>query len=412
MSSYFHLPTSALASLLIASLALLVAYLYTRSSLAVRHRNTSVTMKYWVVVKNSNNPREALSLKNDGIDTKTTESTLPTPKGTHIVIRVSHAGLNPADLHFMINLPTWLPFRRHATPAIDFAGEIVAMGPNAANSRGHTKTPLAIGSRVAGCMAASYVATGHGALAEYVTVPAEMVARQPEKRDGVVSVGLLGCAGQTAHQCATDNLARDAFAVAVKEGRQPRVLINGASGGVGSLLIQISKHESRGAHVTAVCSSRNTDFVRGLGADETIDYRKHKSLAAHLAATFSENPFDIIYDCIGDQPLYLQSPAYLTPKGAVLCIVGGTSQGVVPVVRNNLIPTFLGGTPRTYKLLAMMPSGLRARAVAEMVDDGTITDMPIDSVWPMTDVVEAYDKLKTKHARGKIVIRVDPTLKE
>ncbi|ERS97275.1 uncharacterized protein SPSK_02539 [Sporothrix schenckii 1099-18] len=410
------------------AIALLVAYLYLCSPLAVRHRNTTsaVRMKSWVVVKNSDKPSEALSFKDDG--TVTDEDTLPRPKGSDILIRVSHAGLNPADLAFMMNIPSWVPFRRQPTPAIDFAGTIVAMGPAASKVRCHVRAgqpPLAVGARVAGCLTVPYVATGHGGLTEYLTVPASMVARQPASLKGpdsdsssAAAVGLLGCAGQTACLCATDSLARAAVAAAAAAGRPPRVLINGASGGVGSLLIQIHKAKaqapsSRGpahvpAHVTAVCSGRNTAFVRGLGADATVDYTQHVSLPAFLAAEFgsADAQFDLIYDCVGDQALYLQSPAYLRPKtGALLCIVAG-AVGVPTVVRNRLLPAALGGTPRAYRMLGLFPSGDLARQVARMVEDGIIAQMPIDSVWPMTDVVGAYEKLMTKRARGKIVIQV------
>lgn len=411
------LPFSAFASLLTAFAAILLAQLYTRSPLAIRHRNTarSVKMRSWEVVKNSDKPSEALRLKDDGVKTDHANplATLPRPKGSQITIRVSHAGLNPADLAFMANIPSWVPFRRRPTPAIDFAGTIVALGPEAASSKGHkgAAKPLAIGTRVAGCLTVPYVATGHGGLTEYLTVPADMVARQPDNHNSVASVGLLGCAGQTAYLCATDSHARDAFAAVTKEGRQTRVLINGASGGVGSLLIQINKSKSRGAHVTAVCSGRNAEFVRALGADEVVDYTQHKSLPEYLATAYADNKFDLIYDCVGSQALYQKSPAYLQPKGALLCIVGG-GQGTAPFVRNKLLPTFLGGTPRAYKLLALIPSGEQARAVAGMVEEGTIKEMPIDTVFPFEEAAVAYEKLATKRSRGKIVVQVDSTVKE
>ncbi|KIH90551.1 hypothetical protein SPBR_00295 [Sporothrix brasiliensis 5110] len=421
--SFLPVSNAAVAGFVTTSIALLGAYLYLRSPLTVRYRNTTsaVRMKSWVVVKNSDKPSEALSFKDDG--TVTDEDTLPRPRGSDILVRVSHAGLNPADLAFMKNIPSWVPFRRRPTPAIDFAGTIVAMGPTASKVRCHVRAgqpPLVVGSRVAGCLTVPYVATGHGGLTEYLTVPASMVARQPASLKGpdssVAAVGLLGCAGQTACLCATDSLARAALAAATAAGRPPRVLINGASGSVGSLLIQIHKAKapSRGpAHVTAVCSGRNTAFVRGLGADAAVDYTQHASLPAFLAAEFgsADAQFDLIYDCVGDQALYLQSPAYLRPKtGALLCIVAGPV-GVPAVVRNRLLPAALGGTPRAYRMLGLMPSGDLARQVVRMVEDGTIAQMPIDSVWPMTDVVAAYEKLMTKRARGKIVIQVESKAK-
>ncbi len=378
-------------------------------------------MKAWVVAKNGD-PAKALVLQETDA---AAAAAPPVPKGADIVVRVSHAALNPADLHFILNIPTWVPFRRRATPGLDFAGEVVALGPQAAAAPAHAEAPLAVGARVAGCMSVGMVATGHGSLAEYVCVPADLVARLPAadlKIDTSAAVGMLGCAGQTAHLVLTDPAAEAVFAAAdPKKG--PRILINGASGGVGTLLIQAAR--ARGASfIAAVCSAANAALVTSLGADVAIDYRA-TPLPAYLADAFplDKEPFDLILDCVGDQALFTHSPAYLAPRGAVLCIVGGPTQGVVPFVRNKLVPTMLGGTPRTYKLLALLPSGAQARAVAAWLADGTLKTMPIDSEYNMADVVkvgalplclfvshpltfQAYEKLATKRSRGKIIIKV------
>ncbi|CAK7274363.1 zinc ion binding [Sporothrix epigloea] len=399
-SSFFSDP--AILSLVSASLVLLLAQIYTNVAV---HRSQLPRMKAWVVVKNGG-PSEALALKDVGEETTTA---LPVPQGANVLIRVSHAALNPADLVFMRHIPTWVPFRRQAIPAMDFAGQIVALGPQAAAVPSHAAAPLVVGARVAGCISVALIATGHGALVEYLTVPAELVARQPlafgdsNELAGPPSAGLLGCAGQTAHLAATDPCAEAAF-----RANRPRVLINGASGAVGSLLIQISK--ARGAYVAAVCSGKNAAFVRRLGADVVIDYTKHDPLSAYLAATptyHGSGAFHLIFDCVGDQSLFVKSPAYLLPQGALVCIVGKGLMAVPYTLQNRLLPSFLGGTPRTYRLLGMAPSGKRARAVAKWADEGgLVQEMTIDSEYGMADVKEAYEKLATKRSVGKIVIRV------
>ncbi|CAK7567240.1 MAG: zinc ion binding [Sporothrix epigloea] len=399
-SSLFTDP--AILSLVSASVVLLLAQFYTN---LVINRSLLPKMKAWVVVKNGE-PSEALALKTVGEEMTVS---LPEPKGADILIRVSHAALNPADLVFMRHIPTWVPFRRQAIPAMDFAGQIIALGPQAAATPSHAAEPLVVGARVAGCLNVGLIAFGHGALAEYLTVPAELVARQPKAfgdsnaTAGPPSAGLLGCAGQTAHLAATDACAEAAFGVA-----KPRVLVNGASGAVGSLLIQISK--ARGAYVAAVCSGKNADFVRRLGADLVIDYTKHDPLPSYLASTGEfngANAFNLIFDCVGDQSLFLKSPTYLTPRGAMLCIVGKGLMAVPYTLRNRLLPSFLGGTPRAYRLLGMAPSGERARAVAKWAGEGgLIQEMTIDSEYDMADVKKAYEKQATKRAVGKIVIRV------
>src|SRR3569833_2550546 len=84
-----------------------------------------------------------------------------------------------------------------------------------------------------------------------------------------------------------------------------------------------------------------------------------------MAGTYEKEPFDIIYDTVGNQALFSHSPAYLKPKGQFLSIAGGRSQGVVPFVRNKMIPSILGGTPRTFKILGLNPSCEFAKEVAK-----------------------------------------------
>ncbi|KAL2161817.1 hypothetical protein VTH06DRAFT_7601 [Thermothelomyces fergusii] len=136
------------------------------------------------------------------------------------------------------------------------------------------------------------------------------------------------------------------------------------------------------AAVVAVCSGANAELVKALGAHE----------------------FDVIFDCAGSQPLYSCSPDYLKPEGKFISIVGGWSQGVVPYIRNKLRPVFLGGTPRSYDLFLLSASGKIASEVAMLVEQGVIKRAVIDSEFPMEQAVEAFEKLATGRARGKIIV--------
>ncbi len=233
--------------------------------------STPETMRAWIVGKNGE-PADALSLKTDW-------PAPPAPKGSEILIRVSYVALNPADLHFMRNIPSWLPFRRNAIPGLDFCGEVVAAGPAAPADR-------SVGAEVCGSMSVGLVATGRGGLAEYVLVPADLVASKPPSLAPSAAVGLLGIAGQTAHIVIHE--------AQVKEG--DCVAINGASGGVGSVLIQIAK--AKGAVVTAICSGANEAMVRRLGADDVrIDFFSRAACALtnpghRLYAPQSSNDMD------------------------------------------------------------------------------------------------------------------------
>lgn len=103
---------------------------------------------------------------------------------------------------------------------------------------------------------------------------------------------------------------------------------------------------------------------------------------------YGQHQFDAIFDCVGTQTLYEQSPRYLKPQGQFVNIVGGPSQGVVPFVRNKLRPSFLGGTPRNYSLFLLSASGRTARDVAALVEKGVIKTAVIDSEFPMEQAAE------------------------
>jgi NADPH:quinone reductase-like Zn-dependent oxidoreductase len=190
-------------------------------------------------VQQDGSPKTALAL-----------SQVPTPpsppSGTNLLIRVTHAAVNPADLPLF---NAWIPFR--GRPGFDFIGSVVGVGP---------KVPVQIkrlmnGEEVVGALGLSQILWGAGTLAEYVVVPAEMCALKPPDLTTSQALG-CGIAGQTAVMVMHE--------AAVEAGS--RVLVNGASGGVGTILVQVLK--AKGAHVVGVCSRRNEELVRKLGAEE------------------------------------------------------------------------------------------------------------------------------------------------
>ena len=104
--------------------------------------------------------------------------------------------------------------------------------------------------------------------------------------------------------------------------------------------------------------------------------------------------------------MFAKSPAYLQPAGRFISIVGGRTQGIYPFVAHKLRPTLLGGTPRRYDILGLAPNGELAREVAGWVDEGMLKEVVVDSEFAFEEAVEAYEKLLTKRAKGKIVVRV------
>lgn len=198
------------------------------------------TMRAWVVTQRGN-PIDVLQLR--------TDYPVPAaPKGSDLLIRITHACLNPADIFLCSILPTWLPFRRNPIPGFDFAGRVELAGPSAPHE-------FAPGAEVCASLSMRDILTGRGTLAEFVLTSSAMVSLKPKELSLAASSG-LGIAGQTAAIMLQE--AR------IKEG--DRVLVNGGSGGVGTLLVQIAK--GKGAHVTATCSNANISMVKRLGADE------------------------------------------------------------------------------------------------------------------------------------------------
>ncbi|KAK7414933.1 zinc ion binding [Neonectria punicea] len=330
------------------------------------------SMKTWMVVQ-SGTPRDALELK-------TAWPTPAPPKGSDILIRVSHASINPLDL-VMMRMPT--AFKRNAVPAVDFAGEIIQVGPSVSSA----KFGLIVGMAVCGTVPAMQIFRGFGTLSEYIVLPAHAVAEKPRDLDAGDAVALMGVAGQT-----TAILVE---AANVTKG--DRVLINGASGGVGCFVVQVLR--AKGVHVAAICSGKNEAMVRRLGAEDVIDYTAHNSLYDHLSNRFGDAPFDTILDCIGNETLYKRCPGYLKPKGKVLSIAGG----LLPMPR---LPVILGGTPRAFLHVNNSPAGARAKEAATWFNKGWIKEVPIDSRFGMDDAVEAFERLESKRAKGKIVVNV------
>jgi NADPH:quinone reductase-like Zn-dependent oxidoreductase len=114
-----------------------------------------------------------------------------------------------------------------------------------------------------------------------------------------------------------------------------------------------------------------------------------------------------VLDCVGTQALYVNSPAYLKPEGAVINIgfLEGIVKTAINVLANQFLPTWLGGVPRRYITFSTPPDRDAAVYMARLVEEGRIR-IPVDSVFDMEDVVGAYERVATKRARGKVVIKV------
>jgi NADPH:quinone reductase-like Zn-dependent oxidoreductase len=296
-----------------------------------------------------------------------------------VLVRVVSASLNPADykvpeMGFIVKLAVSTP----ASTGLDFCGRVVATGPAVADD-------LTSGQLVFGCLLPPWQ---FGTLAEYIVCPANQLVPLPEGV-GPDHAATVGVAGQTAYQV-----------IQPKVSQGDHVFINGGSGGCGMYGIQIAK--TLGCHVTVTCSTRNIEFCKGLGADEVIDYT-----ATDVVQTLKEKGpvFSLVLDMIGTPDnLYKECHHFLRP-GKPFVQVGIAS---MPSAMDRLLrPRWLGGGQRAYELLMFRVQQDWLRQLGEWIQQGKIK-VVLDSTFEFDDAVKAYEKLKTKRARGKIVVHVTP----
>jgi NADPH:quinone reductase-like Zn-dependent oxidoreductase len=304
----------------------------------------------------------------------------PEPNDDQVLVKVHAAAVNPYDWHFIRGTPYMMRMmmgglRKPKDPRIgvDYAGTVEAVGKNV--------TRFKPGDEVFG--------NRTGAFAEYLCARADRaIALKPanitfEQAAGVPVAGLTALQGLRDHG-------------KVQPGQ--KVLINGASGGVGTFAVQIAK--ALGAEVTGVCSTRNVDLVRSLGADHVIDYTKEDF-------TKGDERYDVILDNVGTQPLS-GFRRVLKPNG--ICVIiggGGPNDGkwVGPMARPikaKLMSPFI-----SQKIGMMMAQGNPddLKLIADLMQAGKVTTV-IDRTYPLSEIREAVRYVEAGRARGKVIIKV------
>ena len=298
----------------------------------------------------------------------------PVPKDNEVLLKVRAASVNPLDAGLMKGKPH--SFRilfglrkpRLTRPGVDVAGQVEAVGTSVMQF-----TP---GDEVFGMC--------KGAFAEYVCAPESGLAIKPENLT-FEQAASAPVAALTALQGLRD-----------KGHIQPgqKVLINGAAGGVGTLAVQIAK--SFGADVTGVCSTRNLEMVRSIGADQVIDYTQQDFTA-------SGKRYDLIFDCFLNHSLSACRRT-LNPKGIYLMVGGPPKRWTVgilaPVIKAFVLSPFVSQRFIVYVArsnredLAMM---------SKLMASGKVKPV-IDKVYKLSEVPEAIRYLEQRHARGKVII--------
>ncbi|GAA2013776.1 NAD(P)-dependent alcohol dehydrogenase [Microbacterium ulmi] len=304
------------------------------------------------------------------------ETESPTIGDGEVLVRVRAASINHADWVYISGRPSIsrLAFglRTPKTPVRgkDVAGVIEAVGSGV--------TAFKVGDEVYGELES-------GTFAEFVAAPVAKIARKPAILT-FEQAATIPLAGMTAYLGLRD-------AGAVTPGQ--RVLINGASGGVGTFAVQIAK--ALGAEVTAVASSRNAQLVRGLGADRAIDYARDDF-------TLDTARYDVILDLIGNHSLG-RLRSVLTPKGT-LVLSSGTGHPVFgPMGRIMSAVAMSPFVGQTLSLFSQHGTTQVLDELRELLEAGHVTPA-IDRTFPLAEVPAAVEYFVDEHASGKVAISV------
>ncbi|AMY12080.1 Quinone oxidoreductase 1 [Luteitalea pratensis] len=304
----------------------------------------------------------------------------PVPQETQVLVRVRAASVNPVDWHMIRGTPYVMRIdsglRKPAVTrtGVDFAGVVEAVGRQVSRFK--------VGDEVFGGRT--------GALAEYVVVSADRAIVHKPALITFDQAAAVGVAGLTALQGIRDRGE-------VRKGE--RVLINGASGGVGTFAVQIAKHI--GAEVTGVCSTRNVDLVRSLGADHVIDYTKD-DFTTRTAA------YDMLLDNVGNRPLSA-CRRVLTPNGRYVLVGGGGPNDHRIVGPLGRVASIYLMKPFVRQEMSMFIADLNRRDLewfADAMGTGVVSAV-IDRRYPFAQAAEAMRYLESGRARGKVIVTMD-----
>src|SRR2546426_4571922 len=329
-----------------------------------------------------NNPMKAIVYCDYGLpNLKLQEIEKPTPADDQILVKVRAASVNPYDWHFVEGTPKIMRLMgvglrkpKDTRLGVDFAGTVETVGKNV--------TQFKPGDDVFGGKG--------GAFAEYVCRRAEGAVALKPANITFEQAASVNIAGITALQGLRDKGK-------IEPGQ--KVLINGASGGVGTFAVQIAK--SFGADVTGVCSTRNVDMVRSLGADQVIDYTKEDF-------TKSTQRYDLILDNVGNHSL-LECRRVLKPKGKYIMIGGPSGRWIDPLPRviNALVLSRFVSQDMGMLMAKVNKDDLTI--LRDLIQAGKVTPV-IDRRYTLVEAPAAIRYLEEGHARGKVIITMESEL--
>ena len=314
----------------------------------------------------------------------------PEPSDNEVLIQVRAAAVNPLDMvikgrPYLARLMTGLRTPKVTRVGVDVAGQVEAVGRNV--------TRFTPGDEVFGVCIRDPHASGvniwvcQGAFAEYACAPESTVVEKPDNL--------------TFEQAASVPVAAFTALQGLRDmgHLQPgqTVLMNGAAGGVGTFAVQIAK--AFGAEVTGVCSTRNVDLVRSLGADHVIDYTQEDF-------TTRGHHYDLVFDCVGNHSLSA-CRRVLHPQGRLIMVGDRSGRGMISLLAR-LITALVMSQLVSQQLgtLLAKPNPEDLTVMYELMKAGKVTPV-IDKRYRLSEVPEALRYLEEGHARGKVVITVE-----
>jgi NADPH:quinone reductase-like Zn-dependent oxidoreductase len=295
----------------------------------------------------------------------------PVPSDDEVLVRVKASSVNPAEWYamtglFLARLGGGLFKPRDSRLGADYAGVVEAVGKNV--------TDFKPGDEVFGGK--------HGAFSEYICV-GENIAPKPasmsfEQMGGVAIAALTALQGLRDHG---------------KLQAGQKVLINGASGGVGTFAVQVAR--ALGAEVTAVCSTANVECARSLGADTVVDYTREDF-------TRSSQRYDLLLDIAGSRS-WREYKRVLKPDGTVVIVGGPKAPLIGPLA--HILKIRLAALRASQKVIFFVANFNRQdfMVLKEMMESGQVKTV-VDRVFPLCEIPEAMRHLGTGHAKGKIIV--------
>jgi len=300
----------------------------------------------------------------------------PAPTDDELLIKIHAAGVNAADWRllradpFLARIEMGLFKPKNKILGADVAGVVESVGKNV--------TKFKVGDTVFGDLSGY----NWGSFAEYVCATENVIAHKP-KNLSFEQAAAVPLAAITALQAIRDKGQVQA---------NHKVLINGASGGVGTFMLQIAK--AFGAEVTAVCSTEKVELVRSLGADHIIDYKEED---------FSQNGkiYDLLVAVNGSRPIR-EYQRMLTPSGRYICVGGTLMQLFASIFLGPLLS--IGSKQKLGNVLAK-PNHTDLVYLKEMIEKGQLKPI-MDRQFDLHDVPDAIRYIEKGHAKGKVVIRI------